>query len=86
MLVYIVANKLCFFVDVCWKTKCHKYASCVNKDGRPVCVCQICSDDYVPVCGSDGITYASECYLKRAACLMNRQLDLAKDGPCGKHF
>ena len=47
-------------------------------------MCPICKDDYSPVCSSDGITYASECYLKQAACAAKRQLDVAKFSACGK--
>ena len=48
-------------------------------------MCPICKDDYSPVCGTDGITYASECYLKQAACTSKRQLDVAKFSACGKN-
>uniref|UniRef100_A0A914WHI2 Kazal-like domain-containing protein n=1 Tax=Plectus sambesii TaxID=2011161 RepID=A0A914WHI2_9BILA len=40
-----------------------------------------CVDDYKPVCGNDGKTYANQCKLSAAMCLSG-QLKMAYDGEC----
>ena len=50
---------------------------------RAVCACPKCEVIYSPVCGSDGLTYASSCYLKQVACQLRRNIYAGKDGACG---
>lgn len=49
-------------------------------------MCPLCdsvvSDGFV--CSSDGITEASECAVKRRACLQNKDIYIVSNTPCGK--
>ncbi len=40
---------------------------------------------YDVVCGSDGRTYASECYMNKYACEEKRTVTLQSDKACGKY-
>ena len=72
--------------ELCSKRKCQKFAICQVQAGSAVCVCPKCEEVYVPVCGTDGVTYASNCYLEQAACRLSRNVDFGKDGACGLYF
>lgn len=66
---------LCIFGAVCVE----------NEEGRPQCICdRQCPDMMAPVCGSDGTTYLSECFLDKASCEQKRRVYVASQGSCGK--
>jgi len=47
----------------------------------------ICTNDYTPVCDSNGITHSNKCAFEIAACeakKMNINLVMVSDGPCGE--
>ena len=52
----------------------------VQKYGK--CCPEICTLDYTPVCGSDGVVYSNLCALERAICDDNNDLKLAYTGEC----
>ncbi len=82
----LVNNCLKFYLlDKCASIVCHKYKQCVvMPGGRTECVCSICHDIYNPICGSDGKTHASECWLRYKACEYDIQLKKVSSKPCGK--
>ena len=41
----------------------------------------VCTSDFFPICGSDGITYKNQCLFKVATCL-NPKMKLRNHGPC----
>ena len=42
----------------------------------------MCKDEYTPVCGSDGETYANECMMKAESCLRMKSIVKLHDGQC----
>ena len=73
------------YADLCIMKKCHLYAKCAAQTSEAVCVCPTCIGNtaITPVCGSDGITYASLCHLQASACSFMRDILVAKYGACG---
>ena len=77
---------LFYCVDVCSATYCKYGANCVRQpDGNPKCECQqTCSQEYQPVCASDGKSYSNECEMNSKACRERIELTVKHTGPCGK--
>ncbi|XP_077998686.1 agrin-like isoform X2 [Glandiceps talaboti] len=68
------ARVLCGFDAVCQ----------VDEKGNGVCVCpEQCTTVFAPVCGSDGVTYISECHLRVASCSQKKRITVESQGPCG---
>ncbi|XP_072174629.1 agrin-like [Diadema setosum] len=68
----------------CDNVLCIFGATCVeNEVGRAQCICnQECPDVVAPVCGSDGSTYLSECYMDVTSCLEKRRIVVESQGAC----
>ena len=48
----------------------------------PVCPRRICTLEYKPQCGTDGVTYINLCLLEIAICKNPQVIALASVGPC----
>ena len=42
----------------------------------------LCPKMYNPVCGSDGVTHASNCTMHLAACEQHKEIAFISNGPC----
>jgi hypothetical protein len=73
-------------VHPCSKAGCEPDEECqVDEKGMPQCQCKgPCPPIHRPVCGSDQLTYSSNCELEREACLQKRSIKLLYEGVCGK--
>uniref|UniRef100_A0A8C3R903 Agrin n=1 Tax=Cyanoderma ruficeps TaxID=181631 RepID=A0A8C3R903_9PASS len=61
--------------------QCRFGAICEAESGRCVCPTE-CVPSAQPVCGSDGVTYGSECELHVRACTQQKNILVAAQGPC----
>lgn len=80
--------------ESCSEVKCDVGEKCVERNGRPKCVCapdcrgsaKRTLPKHVagkPVCGTDGKSYRTLCRLKKRACRRkNSSLTVAYYGPC----
>ncbi|KAI5640606.1 kazal-type serine protease inhibitor domain-containing protein [Phthorimaea operculella] len=67
---------------VCAGRVCPHGGECVASGERGVCRCPRCSNEFAPVCGSDGISYGNRCKLQLEACRHRRDVQVLYDGPC----
>ena len=81
--IWICHEVLHHVVDLCSKAKCQRFAVCQVQADTAVCICPKCEEVYAPVCGTDGLTYASDCYLKETACKLSTNVNFGKNIACG---
>ncbi|KAK3918799.1 Agrin [Frankliniella fusca] len=70
--------------DPCAEMECPEPRVCALAEHRqPECRCdEVCPDEFAPVCGSDGRTYANTCRLRREGCRTRRELRIVYRGRC----
>nr|XP_006816512.1 PREDICTED: fibrillin-2-like [Saccoglossus kowalevskii] len=76
----------CKHTFTCDGVQCRNGAQCTveTRTGRPRCKCMTCPADPnpVPVCGSDRVTYPSQCELDFHVCKTGKVIVKAYDGAC----
>ncbi len=78
---------LSFSDNACAQVKCKGLRVCVlNIQGLPLCRCPsvfFCRQrQRQDICGRDGYTYKSRCYLRIAECTQSRKIRVAHEGHC----
>ncbi|GIY85611.1 kazal-like domain-containing protein [Caerostris darwini] len=72
--------------ETCEKMYCSFGALCLvdQTSQQAYCRCeQHCPDVFSPVCGSDSVTYSSDCQLQMASCSQQRRIYIHHQGQCG---
>lgn len=83
--VTIVSHSLCEHSSTCDSVNCSHGAVChvpSIDDGKAYCKCATCTEEYKPVCGSNGLTFQNECKLKQYACHHSRDISVVVEAPC----
>ncbi|KAH1022933.1 hypothetical protein HUJ04_012244 [Dendroctonus ponderosae] len=80
--IEITYTGVCGEKGPCSEHECQFGATCVEIAGSPHCECPICSSEFDPVCGSDGISYGNKCKLRLEACKHRRDITILYGGPC----
>ncbi|XP_020018063.2 agrin isoform X3 [Castor canadensis] len=69
----------------CEQELCRQHGGIWDEDSEDgPCVCDFSCQNVLrsPVCGSDGVTYGTECDLKKARCESQRELHIVAQGAC----
>merc|ERR1719162_2573146 len=78
-LFFVTAKSSCASVKCGWGSECKE-----SSGGSVKCVCPAtpCTQQYDPVCGSDGTTYGNPCALRAATCNTSGNVTLNSTGAC----
>ena len=93
--ITVVENEPC---SGCANVTCEYYSICKSQGVGQAGIC-VCPEDCIEevqdviivesganqVCGTDGLTYPSECHLQIAACKKQQYIVVANKGECGKY-
>ncbi|XGW12472.1 hypothetical protein V3C99_013291, partial [Haemonchus contortus] len=83
--LFVKYNGIC---EGCAKKNCQYYSTCIVENGKAECRCptecnrNASSAKSTPVCGTDGVTYSSECHLRKSACQQKKFIVVAFEGKC----
>ncbi|CAI2344090.1 unnamed protein product [Caenorhabditis sp. 36 PRJEB53466] len=83
--IFVKYSAVC---EGCKDKKCDFYSSCVvGENHRPECKCpDDCPTSELgqgkEVCGTDSVTYSSECHLRKSACHQKKFIVMAFEGKC----
>ncbi|XP_052821290.1 agrin-like isoform X1 [Mya arenaria] len=65
------------------RSACKHYSICDRSEPIPRCVCPTgCASTTARVCGTDGVTYNSECEMRVASCKSQKSIIIASFGDC----
>jgi len=69
--------------EPCEKKFCKFSGDCFEENRRPNCRCPTsCKEHYNPVCGSDGLTYNTECQMRVESCRKKKRIYVRYEGLC----
>ncbi|XP_048020923.1 tomoregulin-1 [Megalobrama amblycephala] len=70
-------------LHMCDEYSCSFGGICRDNGSHLECLCQFqCPQSFDPVCGSDGDTYHSECFLRQTACEQQTRITVITEGHC----